>query len=218
MGLFIVCEGIEGCGKSTQVKLLDSFFAKRNLEYVVTREPGGTPVGEKIRGIFVHSDNKEILPLTELLLITAARVQHFSRVIEPALNGNKIVLCDRFFDATVAYQGYAGGVPLPLIHKSHELFLNAVHPDLTILFDCPVAVGLQRSRSRNTAEGIERAEGRFEDKTLLFHEKVRKGYLRLAEQEPARFAVIDALQSVEAVHAQVCRNVIAALKEHGYAV
>jgi dTMP kinase len=216
--MFIVFEGIEGCGKTTQVKLLGSFFKSRKIPCTFTREPGGTPLGEEIRKVFLHSDNTDILPLTELLLITASRLQHIHQVIQPALNQNRIVVCDRFFDATVAYQGYGGGVPLTLIDKCHELFLSSVNPDLTILLDCPVKVGLERSRSRNRALAIERQEGRFEDKTLEFHEKVRKGYLDRAGREPARFRVIDSLQSVESIHKQVCGVVAEKLREKSYAV
>jgi dTMP kinase len=219
MSLFVVFEGIEGCGKTTQIKRLGSYLGSRKLPYTVTREPGGTPVGEEIRKIFLHSDNKDnITPLTELLLVTASRVQHIHQIIKPALNEKKIVLCDRFSDATVAYQGYAGGVPLSVIYRCHELFLDSIKPDLTILLDCPVDVGLGRSRSRNRAEGKQREEGRFEEKALKFHEKVRQGYLDIAGKEPGRFRIIDSEQSVESIHEEVCLVIIEKLREKGYAV
>jgi dTMP kinase len=218
MGLFIVFEGIEGCGKTTQIKLLCSFFEEKNLSYSVTREPGGTPIGEEIRKIFLHSDHKEIDPLTELLLITASRVQHVHQVIRPALAENRIVVCDRFFDATVAYQGYAGGLPLQLIYNCHELFLQSIAPDLTILLDCAVEVGLDRSRTRNRKEGKEKVEGRFEEKVFGFHEKIKQGYIELAGKEPDRFKIINSERSVESIYGDICSVISEKLKEKGYAV
>ncbi|MEI6126007.1 MAG: dTMP kinase [Pseudomonadota bacterium] len=217
MGLFIVFEGIEGCGKTTQIKLLSGYFEKRNLPCLLTREPGGTPVSEEIRKIFLHSEHNEITPLTELLLVTAARVQHIQQVIQPALDAGTIVVCDRFFDATVAYQGYAGRISLDLIYRSHELFCTALYPDLTLLLDCPVEIGLARSRSRNRAAGREKEEGRFEDKALPFHEKVRQGYLELAKKESRRFSIMHAEQPAEALHTAICEVMTQKLREHGYA-
>lgn len=218
MGVFIVFEGIEGCGKTTQIKLLGSYLEQKKIPCLLTREPGGTPVGEEIRKIFLHSRHKEIIPLAELLLVTAARAQHISQVIQPALEEGRVVVCDRFADATVAYQGYAGGIALDMIHKSHELFCSSLRPDLTLLLDCTVDAGLARSRDRNRATGIEVAEGRFEDKALAFHEKVRQGYLAVARQDPGRFRIIHAEQSVDIVHGEVCRVVAETLKGKGYAV
>ncbi len=216
MGLFIVFEGIEGCGKTTQIALLESYLAEKKLPVIRTREPGGTPVSEEIRKIFLHSSNKEILPLTELLLVVAARVQHVQQVIKPGLDRGAVVLCDRFFDATAAYQGYAGGVSLPVIDQCHDLFLEALAPDITLLFDCPAETGLRRSRSRNREEGIEETEGRFEDKDLAFHTKVRNGYLERARREPERFSVIDAQSSIEETREEILRIVKPVLQERGY--
>jgi dTMP kinase len=216
MGRFIVFEGIEGCGKTTQIKLLGSYLEHKGQQHIVTREPGGTPLGEDIRKIFLHSKNADIDPLTELLLVTASRIQHVKQIIAPALKENRLVLCDRFFDATVAYQGYAAKLSLAMIYKCHELFLDSITPDLTILLDCPVETGLKRSRCRNIAEGIQVEEGRFEEKTMEFHEKVRQGYLNTAKKYPNRFRVIDAGQSVESMHNEICR--IITEKENGNAV
>jgi len=218
MGLFLVFEGIEGCGKTTQIGLLKSYFESRQITSVVTREPGGTAIGEEIRKIFLHSGNQEITALTELLLVTAARVQHVHQVIGPALAGGGVVVCDRFFDATVAYQGYAGGLALDTIYQAHELFLHAFTPDVTLLLDCPVEVGLERSRARNIQTGRQMAEGRFEDKALAFHSRVRQGYLSIAQGDPERFRIIDGQQSVVQIHRDVCAAVAAVLKERGYAV
>lgn len=218
MGLFITFEGIEGCGKTTQIKLLARYLEALRLACVLTREPGGTPVGEAIRGIFLNSGNTELTPLTELLLVTAARAQHLHALILPALAAGKIVVCDRFFDATAAYQGYAGGLDLARIDQAHELFCAGIRPDLTLLLDCPVERGLARSRDRNKAEGIELAEGRFEDKDLAFHGKVRQGYLELARREPGRFRTIDAAASIADMQEQIAACVGAQLREQGHAV
>jgi len=218
MGFFLVFEGIEGCGKSTQIKLLGDYCRQKGLPCVVTREPGGTPIGEEVRKIFLHSRNVEITHLTELLLITAARAQHLHQVIRPALAENRIVLCDRFLGATLAYQGYAGDVPVALIQKTHEIFLDNINPDLTLLLDCPVEVGLSRSRARNIQEGKEKEEGRFEDKLTDFHCRVRDGYLNIAKKDPETVKVVDASQSVAKIHEEILGQFEKKMKEAGYGI
>ena len=218
MGLFIVFEGIEGCGKTTQISLAGTFLKQRNLPFIITREPGGTPIGDEIRKILLSSKNTDIIPLTELLLYTASKVQHLQQIIQPALSSNSIVLCDRFFDATVAYQGYGEGLPLGLLEKVHGLFLQGLAPDLTILLDCAAGLGLNRSRRRIQLEGKAQAEGRFEEKELAFHERVREGYLQLARREPQRFQIIDAALPVADAQQQICSCLTEKLKEKGYAV
>ena len=218
MGLFITFEGIEGCGKTTQIQLLAAYLETLGHDCVLTREPGGTPVGEAIRGIFLNSRNTELTALTELLLVTAARAQHIHEVIMPALAEGKIVVCDRFFDATAAYQGSAGGIDMALIERSHELFCAGLKPDLTLLLDCPVYLGLGRSRARNDAEGLALAEGRFEDKDSGFHSRVRQGYLELSQREPGRFGIIDAGASIGQMQQQIAACVRFKLREKGYAV
>ncbi len=218
MGFFVVFEGIEGCGKTTQIKLLGDYCRQKGLPCVVTREPGGTPIGEEIRKIFLHSDNVDITHLTELLLITASRVQHLHQVIQPALDNNSIVLCDRFFGATQAYQGYAGDISLELINKSHELFLENIQPDMTVLMDCPVEIGIKRSRKRNELDGIEKEEGRFEDKVMAFHRKVRQGYLDIAAADKERVQIIDSSQPIKKIQSEICLLFENKLKEIGYAV
>ncbi len=218
MGLFITFEGIEGCGKTTQMQLLAAFLETHGHGCVLTREPGGTPVGEAIRGIFLNSGNTALTATTELLLVTAARTQHIHEIIMPALAGGSIVVCDRFFDATAAYQGSAGGIDMALIERSHELFCEGLRPDLTLLLDCPVYLGLSRSRARNDAAGLALAEGRFEDKDSDFHERVRLGYLELARRDPGRFAIIDAGASIGQMQQQISACVRMKLREHGYAV
>ncbi len=218
MGLFIVFEGIEGCGKTTQIALLGDFLRKKNLPCIITREPGGTAVGDEIRKILLNARNTELLPATELLLYTASKVQHLQHVIRPALSQGTVVLCDRFFDATVAYQGYGGGVSLSLIREIHRAFLQAITPDVTVLLDCPVEVGLGRSRTRMKIEGKEQEEGRFEDKERAFHERVRDGYMQLARVEPERFFIVNGAQPAESVHRGICVFIAGKLKERGYAV
>jgi dTMP kinase len=218
MGLFIVFEGIEGCGKTTQIARAGEFLQKKDLPFIITREPGGTPIGDEIRKILLSAKNTDIVPLAELLLYTASKVQHLQQVIHPALSSGSTVLCDRFSDASIAYQGYGEGLPLALIHKVHGLFLQGTAPDLTILLDCPAALGLNRSRSRNRLEGTEQTEGRFEDKELAFHERVRTGYLELARREPERFRVVDAGLSVEQVEEHIRACIAEKLREKGHAV
>ena len=218
MGLFITFEGIEGCGKSTQIRLLADHLAGFGHACVITREPGGTPVGEAIRGVFLNAGNTSLLPLTELLLVTAARVQHIHEVIRPALAAGSIVLCDRFSDATAAYQGYAGGIDLERIERAREIFCGGLRPDLTLLLDCPVELGLRRSRARNSSSGLEQAEGRFEEKDLSFHEKVRQGYLEIARGEPGRILTVDGSGTIGDLQARIRELVGPKLRERGYAV
>jgi dTMP kinase len=218
MGLFIVFEGIEGCGKTTQISLAGDFLKKNHIPYFITREPGGTPIGDEIRKILLDARYQEIVPLAELLLYTASKVQHLQQVIQPALDKGTLVLCDRFFDATVVYQGFAEGIDMSLIQHVHSQFLQGFSPDLTILLDCPVELGIGRSRHRIKSEGKEQAEGRFEEKERAFHERVRQGYLHLARTEPQRFHIVDARQAVEAVQHNICSRLTDKLRENGYAI
>lgn len=218
MGLFIVFEGIEGCGKTTQIKLFSDYLKANGIPCTLTREPGGTPIGEEIRRIFLRSEHRDMLPLTELCLVMAARVQHLEQVIKPALDAGWIVVCDRFYGATVAYQGYAGGVSREVIARSHELLCGGIQPDMTVLLDCPAAIGLGRSRSRNAAAGSQAAEGRFEEKALAFHERVRQGYCELAAAAPGRYIVINAEPPVGLVQDEVRARLMPLFRKHGYGV
>ncbi|MBW2644806.1 MAG: dTMP kinase [Deltaproteobacteria bacterium] len=207
--MFITFEGIEGCGKSTQVRLLADFFKKNSRDFIVTKEPGGTEIGTKIRSILLNSVNAKINPLTEILLYEADRAQHVEEIIRPSLEAGKIVLCDRFFDATVVYQGYARGLGLDLINCLHENLLKGLKPDLTIISDCPVAIGLKRAWERIADAPDNAKEDRFEKEAISFHEKIRQGYLRLASMEPERFQVIDATQEISVIHDAIVRIVTA---------
>jgi dTMP kinase len=201
--MFITLEGIEGSGKSTQVKLLADRLKKTGHDVVVTREPGGTPIADQIRKILLDANNKNLEPFAELLLYYAAREQHIKEVITPALTAGKIVLCDRFIDASVAYQGYARGLDLKFISQLNTQVLGSTKIDLTILFDLPVAVGLSRARGRAATLAKELREERFENERREFHERVRQGYLSIAKQEPKRVVVVDGALGVEALAEKV---------------
>jgi len=216
--MFITFEGIEGCGKSTQIRALAEQLSGRGLDVVPTREPGGTGIGEAIRSVFMHCAHRTMLPVTELLLVTAARAQHVAEVIKPALLQDKIVLCDRYIDATVAYQGVAGGLGTETVMRCHALYVDSLMPDLTILLDCPVELGLGRSRERNRAAGLHINEGRFEEHGHDFHKRVRAGYLEQARREPERFEVLNAVGTREEIQGNVLSAVLQHLSGAGYAV
>ncbi len=202
--LFITFEGIEGCGKSTQVKRLSGRLSDQKIPYIVTLEPGGTKLGEKIRQILLDSNNNRIFPLTELILYAADRAQHVEEVIKPALETGKWVICDRFFDATVAYQGFARGQDMGLIRILNKKAAQGLRPDITFLFDCPVEVGLHRARKRNRDLSQE-GQDRFEREKMDFHRDVRKGYLEIAGSEGKRFVIIDASRSEDDVESEILR-------------
>lgn len=201
--MFITLEGIEGSGKTTQIKHIVDYFEQRGLEAIATREPGGTAIGGHIRRILLDPSNAQLTPGTELLLYTADRVQHVHQLVKPALAKGQYVICDRYFDATLVYQGYARGIDKNLILTLYRLLLGNLRPDLTLLLDLPVKTGLQRAWQRITTIADAEAESRFENEDLSFHERVRAGYLHLARQEPERFRLIDADQSKKAVWQQI---------------
>ena len=201
-GSFITFEGIEGSGKSTQIALLASYLTARGVRHVLTREPGGTLVGDQIRKILLDPANRALDPAAELLLYAASRAQHLREIIMPALAGGVTVLCDRFSDATLAYQGYGRGLDIGMIRALDRIVTAGMRPDLTLLFDIEAASGIARARGRNNSRGLE-AEARFENEELAFHERVRQGYLALVAQEPERIQVVDASSSAEAIQAKV---------------
>ena len=198
---FITFEGIEGSGKTTQIQLLSNHFEDRGIDHLLTREPGGTPIGDQIRRLVLDPRNSAMTPVCELLLYAAARAQHLDQVIRPALEAGRLVLCDRFVDATFAYQGYGRAIPLDLIDALHHLKTLALRPDLTLLFDIDTRLALERARVRE--HGGTQDETRFEQEDLAFHERVRAGYLEMSRHEPARFVVLDARGSVDEVHLRV---------------
>ncbi len=197
-GFFITLEGIEGCGKTTQAKLLAEHLKGKGRHVVLTREPGGTAIGKRIREILLDPESKGINSRAELLLYFADRAQHVAQVIEPALAKGAVVICDRFTDATTAYQGFGRGVNLGLIAALNAAATHGLTPDMTLLLDLPVEQGLRRARKRN-GDNNQGREGRFEEEPDEFHEKVRQGYLTIASCEADRFKVIDATGTVEEV-------------------
>ncbi|HEX2529354.1 MAG TPA: dTMP kinase [Geminicoccus sp.] len=203
-GRLITFEGGEGTGKSTQLPLLADHLRAAGLNVVTTREPGGTEGAERIRELAVLGATDRWSPVTELLLMTAARTDHVERVIMPALQGGSWVLCDRFIDSTRVYQGVAGGLGLAKVDALHDLLLPAPRPDLTLLLDLPV----EAAAARRAAAG---GGGRFEAKGRAFHEQVRAGFLGLARAEPARMVVVDAsldTPSVARAIAQAVRHLV----------
>jgi dTMP kinase len=201
VSLFITFEGIEGCGKTTQIGHLASFLERTHRPFLLTREPGGTKVGEKIRQVLLSSDNAGIEPMTELFLYVAARIQHFRQLIHPALGAGKIVVCDRCADATLAYQGFGRGLDLAWIEEIHARSVGSVKPDLTFLLDLPVEAGLARAWKRIEKDEIK--EDRFEKEALGFHRRVREGYLALARKEPERIVLLDGLRDEQTLHQQI---------------
>lgn len=210
-GFFITFEGIEGCGKSTQSALLAERLSELDYEVTRTREPGGTGIGRRIRAVLLDPDSKGITGLTELMLYSADRAQHIAEVIEPALASGGVVVCDRFFDATVAYQGYGRGLDTGLIWALCETATQGRRPEMTLLMDLPVVAGLGRAISRNDANGAHK-EARFEQEAVEFHERVRRGYLEIAEKEPDRVKIIDASGTVDEIRDAVMKVVQGALQ------
>ena len=201
LGRFVSFEGIEGCGKTTQIALLSALLKQRDLPHTITREPGGTAVGEGIRKILLHSDTIHITAASELLLFYASRSQNIEERIKPALQQGEIVVCDRFYHASMAYQGYGRGIPLGFIEKVTDLVCGDYRPEITILLDIDPAIGLARARSRNSARTQD--EGRFEMEDVEFYTRIRNGYLDLARQDPERIKVIEADRPIEIVHQQI---------------
>jgi dTMP kinase len=197
-GKFITLEGIEGAGKSTIARFVCESLRARGLSVLATREPGGTPLAERVRQIVLERGTESLAPVTETLLMFAARALHVDNVIRPALARGEWIVCDRFTDATRAYQGSARGVQGALIEQLAQAVHGDLAPDLTLLLDLPVAAGLARARARTAA-----ASDRFEAETVTFFEKVRAGYLAIARGEPARVKVIDAAAPLEEVERQV---------------
>ena len=204
MPRFITVEGIEGAGKTSCLDLLEQLIRQRGHEVLVTREPGGTPLGEDLRRLLLGHRHDGMADDTELLLMFAARAEHLHAKIEPALVAGSWVLCDRFTDATYAYQGYGRGIDLQRIAALETWVQGERRPDLTLLLDLPVEVGLQRAGRRSTPD-------RFERQALTFFDRVRQGYLSLAASAPGRFRVIDAGQSLDEVSRQVTATIDAFL-------
>ena len=199
-GKFITVEGIEGTGKSTNIEFLTSLIEENGYEVVRTREPGGTPMAEKIRRLLLEHDQEPLPEIAELLLFFASRSLHLQNAIVPALNEGKWVVCDRFTDASRAYQGSGRGLDLDRIERLAEWVQEGLEPDMTILLDAPAEIGMQRTAERGDAD-------RMDSEELAFYRRVRDGYLTLADMHPERFAVVNASQSLDQVQASIAEEV-----------
>ncbi len=195
-GKFITVEGSEGVGKSSNLAFIESYLQNAGINVLLTREPGGTSLGEAVRGLLLDARQSAMCDDTELLLMFAARAQHLAEVIRPAMAAGQWVLCDRFTDATYAYQGGGRGVPLERIRILEDWVQGELRPDHTLLLDMPVAAGLERAGARSEPD-------RFEQEQQAFFERVRETYLARATAEPARFHVIDAAPALDKVQAQI---------------
>lgn len=201
-GKLITFEGIDGCGKTTQLRMLERILTSRSIPFVSTREPGGTELGKMIRAALLNVSPHSVDPLAELLLYAADRAQHVREFISPQLANGTMVLSDRFYDATTAYQGYGRGFDLSLIQQLNDLATGGLKPDVTLLFDIDVATGMERIHRRSGEDkgnGSEAEADRLDREPSEFHERVRQAYLELARQEPNRFRIIPASGSIDAV-------------------
>lgn len=201
---FITFEGGDGTGKTTQIRAVENYLRNRGRACLVTREPGGTALGKLIRTVLLEVGTDDIAPATELFLYLADRTQHVQEILLPAIQAGKIVLCDRFTDSTLAYQGYGRGIALDWLRGLNDRASKGLRPDMTLLFDCPVSVGLERTAGRRAQAALDAvAEDRFEREKLDFHERVRGGFHELASAEPQRFRIIDAARSIGDVTEQI---------------
>jgi dTMP kinase len=206
-GRFITFEGIDGSGKTTQMRMLAERLRREGREVLEAVEPGGTPVGAQIRRILLDSANQDLRPTTELLLYFASRAQNVEQCILPALSAGKIVLCDRFTDSTLAYQGYARGLGEETVLTLDRIACHGLNPDLTLLVDVDLETGLARTQARNA--GTTASETRMDDQSIEFHRKVRAAYFDLAKKYAGRFRVIDGRGTPESVAARVWESVAA---------
>ena len=213
--MFISFEGIEGSGKSTAQRLLAEHLQGLGYDPLLTREPGGCALGRSLRPILLDARTRGLSSRAELYLFLADRAQHVAEVIRPALEAGQTVLCDRYADSTLAYQGYGRGLDPEHLRRINDMATGGLMPDLTLLRDLPVHCGLERAGLRNREEGTVLSEGRFDAESLEFHERVRQGYRSLAAEEPERFAIIDAAQPPEDVVLQCISAVEASLRQRG---
>jgi dTMP kinase len=204
-GRFITLEGLDGCGKSTQLNLLAEALRRRGLAVIMTREPGGTPIGEKIRSVLLNSSTGGLSPWAELALMFASRAQHIDELIRPALKAGNWVLCDRFTDSSEAYQGGGRRLGSEVVREMNRIVCRGFQPDLTIYMDSDVGASVDRARSRNKAStgAGEQDENRFEQESRAFFERVRQKFLEIARREPERVTMIDARRSIEVVSSDI---------------
>ena len=198
MGFFITFEGIEGSGKSTQMEMLRRYLVDRGADVLTLREPGGTLLGEKVRELILKEWDEPVDPIAELFLYEACRAQVVANVIRPALKSGRTVVCDRFTDSTLAYQGYARGLDIDAIRYMNDRATGGLVPDLTVLIDLAPEAGLARVGGRGGRED------RLEKESVLFHKKVRDGYLKIAESERSRVRVVDGAREIPVIHGDIC--------------
>lgn len=202
-GIFITFEGIEGSGKSTQLRHFAELVSSTGREVVVTKEPGGTPLSDRIRAVLLDPRERGMDPLTEMFLLAASRRQHVVDVIRPALDRGAFVLCDRYTDATLAYQGFGRLLNLDVLRELNDLATDRLYPDVTFVFDLSEIVGVERARARNTTSAALQSESRIDGEEMVFHRRVREGYLALAATDRERYLVVDASGSIEDVAERV---------------
>ena len=196
-GLLITFEGGEGSGKSTQSQILYDTLIEKGFEVTKTREPGGTKFAEIIREILVQGDSNKIDNISELFLFAAARTDHVQKVIKKSLKDNKIIICDRFIDSTLAYQGYAGNLDLDIVKEVNKISIGEIYPDITFIFDIDPTQGIER------ALGVNNKETRFEEKDIMYHKKIRDGYLSIARDNTQRCVVINGADDIEQISKKI---------------
>lgn len=206
-GIFLTIEGVEGSGKTTQVARLGQLVRSTGQTVVVTKEPGGTTLGERVRAILLDPQEEGMDPVAELFLYAAARRQHVTELIRPSIERGAIVVCDRFTDATLAYQGFGRLLDLGKLRQLNQWATEGIKPDLTVILDLPESTGLDRAKDRNATEGLHR-ESRFEGEDLRFHRRVREGYLTLAGEDESRYAVVDASGSLDEVFRRLVETLV----------
>lgn len=211
--MFVTFEGIEGSGKSTQIKLLAQALEKQGYGVVLTREPGGTDISQQIRAILLDAKNHNMVPECEVLLYWAARAQHVQELILPCLKSGKIVLCDRYIDSTLAYQGFARKIDFKALKFLKEFTTKNLTIDKTFLFDLPAEQGLERAKNRINNLHESEKEDRFEREVLDFHKKVRQGFLDLAKEEKERFLLFDATNNIQDLHKDVLKQMLELLEK-----
>jgi len=212
---WITFEGTEGVGKSAQIDRLARTLERAGRRVVVTREPGGTNLGRRLRTLLLEPTEPPMHPWVEMLLYTADRAQHLTEIVLPALGRGEVVLCDRYLDATLAYQGHARGLGFEAVLDLHRTPPLDARPDRTLVLDMDVAAALRRARRRDAGTGADAAEGRFEAERLAFHQRVREGYLELARREPQRVVLVDASGSVDEVGRRVVESLADVLRDLG---
>ncbi len=214
-GTFITFEGGEGSGKSTQARLLAAHLKQQGYEVLATREPGGTEIGDAIRSVLLNPEFSAMGNVTELLLLAASRAQNVFERIKPGLERGEVVICDRFIDSTLAYQGYGRDFDLKLLEALNRLATGGVTPDLTILLDLPVEVGLGRAKALDKLESGTGKGDRIEQEDIEFHRRLRKGFLELASREPDRFRILEITEGIEATRERVVEVVEKFLRNRG---